>query len=52
MAFRGGFNLLSEQKQREADELALKFLNKWLVANDRPEVSMAQANPGRQSTIY
>jgi len=51
-AFCGGFNLLSEQQQKEADEAALEHLNKWLENNDREPVTMEQANPGRQATIY
>ncbi len=51
-SFCGGFNLLSEQQQKEADEAALTYLNKWLKSNNREPVTMEQANPGRQSTIY
>jgi ParB-like chromosome segregation protein Spo0J len=51
-AFCGGFNLLSESQQNDADEAALEYLNKWLVANNREPVTMEQANPGRQATIY
>jgi ParB-like chromosome segregation protein Spo0J len=51
-AFCGGFNLLSEEQQKIADESALKYINKWLEKNNREPVTMEQANPGRQSTIY
>lgn len=50
--FRGGFSLLTEEKQEAANGLALEYLNKWMVANDRPTLTMAEANPGRQSDIY
>jgi hypothetical protein len=50
--FRGGFNLLTEEQQKEADEAALEYLNKWLELNNREPVTMEQANPGRQATIY
>lgn len=50
--FRGGFNLLTSEQQEKADEAALEYLNKWLVENGRQPVTMEQANPGRQSTIY
>lgn len=50
--FRGGFNLLTKEEQREANELALEFLNKWLVASGREAVTMDQAMPDRESTIY
>lgn len=52
MAFRSGFNLLTKKQQIAADEMALKYLNKWLVLNNRDEVTMDQAKPGKQSTIY
>ncbi len=52
-SFRGGFNLLPEDKQESANQLALKYLNKWLVANGRAEVTMEEAYSGeRQSVIY
>jgi ParB-like chromosome segregation protein Spo0J len=51
-AFRGGFNLLSEQEQVEANEIACVYLNKWLKANDRDEVTLEEAISGRQMDIY
>lgn len=50
--FRGGFNLLSPEQQDVANGVALEYLNKWLVANGRPAVTMAEAYTGRQSDIY
>lgn len=50
--FRGGWGLLTEDQQLQADQAALRALNKWLTANGRDEVSMDQANPGRQAEIY
>jgi ParB-like chromosome segregation protein Spo0J len=50
--FRGGFGLLTEEQQFAADQAALRALNKWMLANNRPEVSMEQANPNRQAEIY
>jgi len=50
--FCGGFNLLTEQQQITANQLALEYLNKWLLANGRKQVEMSQAAPGRESTIY
>ena len=52
-AFRSGFFLLSEKEQESANEAALLYLNKWLVANDREPVTMDEAFSGeRQSDIY
>ena len=48
----GGFQLLTEPEKDIANATALEYLNKWLVANDRPEITMEQARPGRQADIY
>lgn len=51
--FRSGFFLLSEAEQGKANEVALEYLNRWMVANQRPEVTMDEAYSGdRQSDIY
>lgn len=51
--YRGGFYLLTEDKQLEANRIALKYLNKWLVKNNFNEINMEKATSfGRQSDIY
>ncbi len=52
--FRGGWNLLSKEQQDKANETALEFLNRWLVANNREEVDMEAGigGSGRQVEIY
>ena len=50
--FRGGFSLLTEKQQSEANELALKYLNIWLENNGLDAVTMDEAQPSRQSDIY
>lgn len=41
------------EKRNEADELALEYLNKWLVTNGRDEVTLSEAlNLGRQVELY
>ena len=51
--FRGGFSLLTKKQQQAANEMALKYLNKWLFANGRTPISMEEAMSGeRQSDIY
>ena len=50
--FRGGYSLLTEQQQLEADQMALEALNRWMVANGREALTMEQANPNRQAEIY
>lgn len=44
---------ISLDKRNAADQLALEYLNKWLKANGRDEVTMAEAlNSGRQVELY
>jgi len=51
--FRSGFFLLTEEEQEAANQCALEYLNKWLVANGRDAVTMEEAYSGsRQSDIY
>lgn len=51
--FCSGFNLLTPKQQDEANELALKYLNKWMKNNNRNEVNMEDAlSIGRQVNIY
>lgn len=51
--FRSGYTLLTPLEQQIADHLALEYLNKWLIVNGRPEVSLNEAYSGeRQSDIY
>jgi len=51
-SYRGGFSLLTEKEQELANQLALIYLNKWLSANGREEVSMDEAYSVRQADIY
>lgn len=52
-AFRGGFSLLTDEQQLAANETALVALNRWMIANNRPELTMDEAlSYGRQSNIY
>lgn len=51
--FCGGFNLLTNEQQEAANETALIYLNKWLVANNLNQVDMDEAlSIGRQVAIY
>ena len=48
-----GFNLLSNDEQNQANSLALKYINIWMVKNNREEISMEDAlSIGRQVNIY
>ena len=49
----GGFYLLSKDQQDAANNMALKYLNIWLLNNGREEVSLDEAmSTGRQVSIY
>ena len=51
--FCSGFNLLTKEQQDEANNIALTYLNKWLVANNRNEVNIDEAlSIGRQVELY
>jgi len=51
--FSAGWNLLTPEQQDEANKLALEYLNKWMVSNNREELTMEEAlSIGRQVNIY
>ncbi len=48
-----GFNLLTPLEQEIANNLALKYLNKWMKENNRKELTMDEAlSIGIQVNIY
>ena len=50
--FRSGFSLLTEEQQKKANETALIYLNKWMKANGRKELTMKEALSDGQSNLY
>lgn len=51
--FCAGFNLLSEDQQERANQIALDALNKWMEKYNREPISMEDAlSIGRQVNIY
>lgn len=51
--YRSGFGKLTEKQQEAANQMALTYLNRWLVANGRAEVTLEEAYSGeRQVDIY
>jgi ParB-like chromosome segregation protein Spo0J len=51
--FCGGFNLLTEKEQYEANLVALEALNNWLLNNGREAVTLEEGlSIGRQVEIY
>lgn len=51
--FCSGFNLLSDDQKDMANNIALEYLNKWLVENNRKPVTIESAlSIGRQTELY
>lgn len=42
-SFRSGFSLLNEEEQNNANNIALEYLNKWLIINGHEKVTLEQA---------
>jgi len=51
-AYRGGFHLLTLEKQKEADLLALDALNIWLKSKGEPELTYEQAQSKTEANLY
>jgi ParB-like chromosome segregation protein Spo0J len=51
--FCSGWQIMSDEAQDRANNIALKYLNKWLKANGREELTLDEAiSAGRQVEIY
>lgn len=50
--FKGGYNLLTDEDKSKANNIALVYLNKWLVANGSSEVDMKGAGAGALVNLY
>lgn len=51
--FCSGFNLLTDEQKKAANEVALDILNDWLISTGRDAVEMDEAlSAGRQVEIY
>ena len=51
-AFRGGFHQLTDDEQRIANEMALKWINVWMERNGHPTLSMDDAQPRTEANLY
>lgn len=51
-AFRGGYNLLSEEEKRMADETALATLNEWLAAHGEEALTLETAQSKTVANLY
>jgi hypothetical protein len=50
--FRSGYFRLSKAEQSNADKVALKYLNKWLLTNGHEEVDMIGAGVKTKANLY
>lgn len=50
--FRTGYFLLTKDQQQKADELALKYLNKWLLSQGYDEVDLIGAGVASKANLY
>ena len=51
--FCAGFNLLTNEQQNHANEIALEYLNIWMKKYNKTELTMNEAlSIGRQVNIY
>lgn len=50
--FRSGFNLLSEDEQRTANETALVALNRWLESRGEPTLTLEGAKSKTEVGLY
>ena len=50
--FCGGYNLLTDEQKELADKTALEYLNKWLSANERGELTWDEAQSKSKADLY
>lgn len=50
--FCGGYNLLTDEQKSKADKKAHEYLNKWLEANGRKQLSWDEAQSKAQANLY
>ncbi len=50
--FRAGFNRLTKEEKRTANETALCALNKWLTQHGEPELTLSEAKSKTQMDLY
>lgn len=50
--FCGGYNLLDDNQKEAADKKAFEYLNKWLIANGRKELTWDEAQSKSKADLY
>lgn len=49
---RGGYQLLTSEQKYAADQLALKYLNRWLMANGKDQCMLGEALGRTEAELY
>lgn len=49
---RGGYHRLTDEQKSQADEMALRYLNKWLTSNGREPVDLESAGGRTEAELY
>ena len=50
--YRGGYNRLTGEQKEAADSVALKYLNKWLVAQGEDPLTDEESKSKTKANIY
>jgi len=50
--FRGGYNLLTDEQKKRADETALKYMNIWFKRNGYPKLFMNEVQSKTEANLY
>lgn len=51
-AFRSGYNVLTDDEKREADETALEYLNIWLASRQEHQLTLETAESKTKANLY
>jgi hypothetical protein len=49
---RGGYHRMTDEQQQAADGMALKYLNKWLIARGEKELGISEALSRTEMNLY
>lgn len=50
--FRGGYNKLDDNQKKKADDVALEYINKWMIKNGYEELTHETIKSRTQANIY
>ena len=50
--YRGGYMLLTDQQKQDADQAALRAMNRWMARNGYPELTADEAGSKTEMDLY